>query len=34
MNAQDEVTISKKKYEELLEDSLLLRCLRGVGVDN
>jgi len=28
------VTISKKEYEELLDDSRLLNCLRNAGVDN
>jgi hypothetical protein len=28
------VTITKKEYEELVEDSKLLRCLRACGVDN
>lgn len=28
------VTISKKEYEELLDDSLFLNCLRNNGVDN
>jgi len=30
----DEVTISKKEYEELVEDSKFLEALRGAGVDN
>ena len=28
------ITISKKEYEELLEDQKLLQCLQGAGVDN
>ena len=28
------VTISKKEYESLLDDSLFLNCLRRAGVDN
>lgn len=28
------VTISKKEYESLIEDSEWLRCLEGAGVDN
>lgn len=33
--AQSEtVTISKEEYEELLDDSLFLNCLRNNGVDN
>ena len=28
------VTISEKEYQELLDDSLLLNCLRQAGVDN
>jgi len=28
------ITISKKEYEELLEDQKLLRCLQDAGVDN
>ena len=31
---EETVTISKKEYEELLEDQLLLQCLQGAGVDN
>jgi hypothetical protein len=28
------VTISKKEYDDLLDDSLKLSALEGVGVDN
>jgi len=28
------ITISKKEYEELLEDQKLLQALQGAGVDN
>ena len=28
------ITISKKEYEELLEDQKLLQCLQDAGVDN
>lgn len=28
------VTISKKEYDELLDDSFFLECLTGAGVDN
>lgn len=34
MNAKETVTIPKKEYDELLDDSHLLNCLRAVGVDN
>ena len=30
---EETVTISKKEYEELLEDQLLLQCLQGAGVE-
>lgn len=28
------VTIPVEEYEDLLDDALLLACLRGAGVDN
>ena len=28
------ITISKKEYEELIEDQKLLQCLQDAGVDN
>ena len=28
------ITISKKEYEELLENQKLLQCLQDAGVDN
>lgn len=31
---EEMVTITRKEYEELLEDSKWLRCLEGAGVDN
>ena len=33
-NQIETVTISKEDYEELLDDSLFLNCLRNNGVDN
>ncbi len=30
----DTVTISKQQYEQLIEDSDILQCLRNAGVDN
>ena len=30
---EETITISKKKYEELLEDQKLLQCLQAAGVD-
>jgi hypothetical protein len=33
-NMELNITISKKEYEELLEDQKLLRCLQDAGVDN
>lgn len=30
----DMVTIPRKEYDDLLDDSLLLNCLEGAGVDN
>jgi hypothetical protein len=32
--SEEMVTISKKEYEQLQHESLLLDCLRGVGVDS
>ena len=29
---EETITISKKEYEELLEDQKLLQCLQGAGV--
>jgi hypothetical protein len=34
MNTEETVTISKKEYESLLEDSQWLSCLDAAGVDN
>lgn len=31
---RNKVTISQEEYEELLEASALLECLKGCGVDN
>lgn len=31
---QEMVTISKKEYESLLDDSFKLSCFEGAGVDN
>jgi hypothetical protein len=31
---EETVTISKKEYEQLKEDSFFLECLQGAGVDN
>jgi hypothetical protein len=31
---EETVTITKKQYQELLDDSLILNCLRNNGVDN
>ena len=31
---EEKITITKKKYEELSEDSRFLRALRAAGVDN
>lgn len=33
-NVDGMVTISKEKYDELLDDSFFLECLEGAGVDN
>lgn len=30
----DNITISKKEYEDLIDDSLKLSALEGMGVDN
>lgn len=32
--AKEMVTIPKKEYDELLESSLMLECLKSQGVDN
>ena len=32
--SEEMVTITKKEYDSLLEDSFFLECLRGAGVDN
>ena len=34
MEPEDTVTISRKEYESLLEDSQWLACLESAGVDN
>ena len=34
MNKTDTVTISRAEYEDLLDESALLTCLRNAGVDN
>lgn len=31
---EDTITISKKEYDSLVEDSDKLRCLENAGVDN
>lgn len=31
---EDTITISKREYLELLDDSKFLNCLRNAGVDN
>lgn len=31
---EETVTIPKSEYDQLLEDSNFLECLRGAGVDN
>lgn len=31
---EETVTISKKEYDKLVEDSAFLGCLRAAGVDN
>jgi hypothetical protein len=33
-NTEEMVTITKKEYEEFLDDARLLNCLRNAGVDN
>ena len=33
-NMEETITISKKEYEDLLEDQKLLQALQGAGVDN
>lgn len=34
MNEEETITISKKQYDQLMEDSLWLQCLSEAGVDN
>lgn len=34
MNDEQTITITKKEYESLLEDSKWLQCLENAGVDN
>jgi hypothetical protein len=34
MKTEEMVTITKKEYDKLLDDSHLLSCLRAAGVDN
>lgn len=34
MNAEETITITKKEYESLLEDSKWLQALNSAGVDN
>ncbi len=34
MNAEEQVTISRKEYARLQRASLFLECLRSNGVDN
>lgn len=34
MNNDETVTISLEEYNKLLDDALLLGCLRAAGVDN
>ncbi len=34
MNETETVTISRAEYEDLLDESALLNCLRNAGVDN
>jgi hypothetical protein len=34
MNEESMVTISKKEYDQLVDDSFFLNCLRNAGVDN
>lgn len=31
---EETITISKKEYDQLIDDSKFLECLRGAGVDN
>jgi hypothetical protein len=33
-NMEGTITITEKEYNNLLEDSRLLQCLRNAGVDN
>ena len=34
MNIDETITITKKKYKELLDSELKLNCLENAGVDN
>lgn len=34
MNTEETITISRKEYDSLLEDSAWLNCLQNAGVDN
>lgn len=34
MNTEETITITKKEYNSLLEDSKWLQALEGAGVDN
>jgi len=34
MDNDETITISKKKYEELLDSEWMLTCLESAGVDN
>ena len=34
MNQEETVTIHKKVYESLIDDSFMLQCLENAGVDN
>jgi len=33
-NETETVTISKKRYQELIDDAFMLECLSSAGVDN
>ena len=33
-STEEMVTITKKEYDELIQDSIFLQCLEGAGVDN
>lgn len=34
MNTEETITVSKTEYDQLLDDSFFLNCLRNAGVDN